>query len=67
MIDNIQNDNKFGDTRYLSNNQILKSKFKKKKDERKPVYKPIIKMKKNKVIQNKETFYILINNFKIKI
>ncbi len=44
MIDNIQNDNKFGDTRYLSNNQILKSKFKKKKDERKPVYKPIKKL-----------------------
>ena len=31
------------------------------------MYKMIIKMKKNKVIQNKETFYILINNFKIKI
>ena len=31
------------------------------------MYKIIVKMKKNKVIQNKETFYILINNFKIKI
>ncbi len=31
------------------------------------MYKIIVKMKKNKVIQNKETFYILINNIKIKI
>ena len=31
------------------------------------MYKIIVKMKKNKALQNKEIFYMLINNFKIKI